>query len=76
MFTKTITDSATGAKTQNLNYWSIGIAVGLLLVILGATFYANNIGFKDAVTPLLTTFTTGTAGVFGATVGESAAKST
>lgn len=76
MFYKTMT--APGAEpgdqpvtTKSLDYTAVGLAILLLFAILVAAFIAHIIGFTDGVTPLITTFTTGAAGVFGATVGES-----
>lgn len=77
MFVKrvTVTDSNQNTTTTATPNWvAIGVAVVFLVFILAAAFEAQILGFTGLVTPLMTAFTTGSGGVFGATVGESISK--
>ncbi len=64
------TPNSPAVTTKTVDYWAVGLALLLLFAILVAAFVAHVMGFTDAITPLITTFTSGAAGVFGATVGE------
>jgi len=57
---------------KELDYKAVGIAGLILVIIMAAAFVAFRIGFTDAVSPLLTTFTAGAGAVFGAILGEGA----
>ena len=59
-------------QKKELDYKAIALAGVFLFIIMLAAFVAFKIGFTDAVTPLLTIFTTGAGGVFGALLGEGA----
>ena len=63
-------------KEKELDYKVLGIACIMLVLILLAAFGAFRLEFTDAVTPLMTTFTTGAGAVFGALLGEGAGAKT
>ena len=69
MFYK-ITTTGNIVVAKEIDYWAVGLASVLLMLLLLGAFLAYKIGFTDAVTPLMNSFTVGIGGVFGAILGE------
>ncbi len=78
MFYKSVMDAAgkpvadaKGNNVQVIDPTSVGVAIGLLLLILVGAFVANYLNFSSATGPLITSFIAGAGGIFGAILGDS-----
>ena len=58
-------------EEKNVDYVNLSVAIGFLLIILAAAFYAKGIPWDTASDALLTAFTGGAGLVIGALLGES-----
>jgi hypothetical protein len=74
VFLNVVRDETARTVTKTVNYVNLGLAIGFLLVILGAAFVAHNFvpAWESASDQLLTAFTGGVGLVVGALLGENA----